>query len=420
VTFGHCEQTFGHCEQLLGSTRHILFSELLKEVSPALTLRILWEAKELVAVRFALYGVEQVLATLAPKASAPTVRAQLSGIWAARALLGEVHRFGGGMGDEDDGGHELEAVIARRIERYQPRSPRAKAYWWRTAEFVRRVVRTADPKTEAAAYMWLRATSDFIAWCLSEGYELSAEVMFTEPKVERYILVGISALDMKTKAEFRAALHQVGRRVTRRAPWQPLPVDLGRRKPLAPYSASELDLVLKALSVQATDIRQRAGLAVAAFIYGAGLQTEEMFYVTASDVRRLGNTYVVQVSGVRRRTVPILPKARPCVRELLELGIEEPLVSERRGHRRTIAGALVEMLEMPPKAPTLSFNRLRTTWLVTVARAGLRISEVVHLAGSSSASFLTPLLAHFGLRDFETVAALIGDVDGDDDLENSW
>ncbi|MCK6212094.1 site-specific integrase [Georgenia sp. EYE_87] len=323
------------------------------------------------------------------------------------------------MGDEDYGGPEIEAVIARVIERYQPRSPRAKAYWWRTAEFVRDCVRAVGPRTKPAAFELLRATSGFVAWCLDEGDELSPEVMFTEPKVERFVLVGIKDLNEKSRANYRAALHQVGRRVTRRVPWPPLRVDLSLRSPLAPYGDGELDLILHSLSIQANNIRQRAGLAVATLIYGAGLQTAEMFRVSATDVRQQGRSYVVDVSGARSRTVPVLPKARPCVRELLDLGVEGALVSEKKRHRRTVAGELVAMLELPPAAPVLSFNRLRKTWLVTVAHAGLRISEIMHLAGWTSASSLTAILPYVEMRDAETVLSLIEGSDGDESLEKS-
>lgn len=120
-----------------------------------------------------------------------------------------------------------------------------------------------------AAWRALRELARISSWAVGEGLPLDVEVVLDPDTVERFIAVGLAG--DPSRATYRAVLRRVGRRLTRRAPWQPRPAAVARRQVAPPYTADELELLQADALVQPTPSRIRAARSLLALGAGAGL-----------------------------------------------------------------------------------------------------------------------------------------------------
>lgn len=135
---------------------------------------------------------------------------------------------------------------------------------------------------------------------------------------------------------------------------------------------------------------------------GAGLRSREIVWVTPGAIHQRG-TGLVTVD-LPDRVVPLRTDIAPTVLELIadedtdrpvigrvSPGAKDPLERCRRG------------IELPTRLPRLVVSRLRTTWAVDVLRCGVRLSEYLAMAGTTSAKSLEAMSPHIGLRGDDTV-----------------
>lgn len=302
-----------------------------------------------------------------------------------------------------------EAMVARAIENYRPQGA-TEDVWDQIAAVVRGAVLRARPATVGSAYSYMRATAQFVAWCLAQEVPLKPELLYSEANIERYMATGTTNLGEHSVASYRAGLRRVGRAATNRAPWTPEPPPLGKRRASRPYTTVQMESYIEIAAHQRTATRKRAAAGLIGLLYGAGVSTSEMVAITGSDLVHTSGSLMLNVPGPNPRMVPVLPAVRPMLRELATLHPKGPLVSDRDPHERSMVAALTKLVHVPDYAPRLDVRRLRSTWLVTMLTSGLRVSEVMALASIKSTARLNDILADIPVRDEKCVQQIVGEV----------
>lgn len=231
--------------------------------------------------------------------------------------------------------------------------------------------------------------------------------MLTEANVEHFIQTALPNLVPHSRNAYRSCLRRVGRATTKRAEWRPRPANLGRRQLSAPYAPDEISWLWYIARNQPTVGRRRAAVALMALGHGAGLQARELAAVTAAHLTWTDDGGVtVDVPGPRSRAVPVLSEGVDDLRWLAADFPDRRLFADI-SPSRTAASNVIYQLAVPPRAPRFHTPRLRSTWMVTLLTAGIRLSELVALAGVTSTKNLQDLILYIPKRPDQNVRALI-------------
>lgn len=295
------------------------------------------------------------------------------------------------------------ASAAEVIDAYRPTRSRADDGLWSVLRPLARKAATAtDYESPATALLGMRALTGFLLWAHAEDLPLDLERLLTPFRVEQYATVGMSKLSPRSRSTMRGALRRIGRSATSRAPWV-AEEHVYRGHVLAPpYTPAEVAGYWEAAQAQATARRSRVLTTVLALGLGAGLRSREIVWVTPSAIRQRGaglvtvdlpDRVVPLRSGIAHTLVDLIADddANQPVIGRVNPGANDPLERCRRG------------IELPARLPRLVVSRLRTTWAVEVLQSGVRISEYLTIAGTTSAKTLEAMVPHVGVRDDDTV-----------------
>lgn len=284
---------------------------------------------------------------------------------------------------------EVPADVAAWLDRYQPRSVPATLWNGQLRDFVMPAVGMLSPAVPSSAGEIARALTRISAWCLSQGIPLTWDQVLDPDTVERFVSVGIT--DDRCRGTHRALLRRLGPLLTSKAPWEPRPEAVNRRRVAAPYSSAELDGLWRDAQHQSTPARLRAGHALIALGAGAGLDGRWSTRVTADDVFHRDGVVFVRVGEPVAREVPVLARWEPELLRLAATAGDEFLVG---GHSlsRNRAGFLACKFVTAHGHPALSAPRLRSTWLVHHLTVGTRLPELAKAAGLAGVTVLSDLL----------------------------
>ena len=191
------------------------------------------------------------------------------------------------------------ALAAGVIERYAPRSVSAPA-----AVFAREVVALAGPRSAARSKALLFAAGRLAAFAESLGLELSVGLLLSEPMIERFIVQGCGGVSPATRRTLRTNLRALARAIERYP--QPAAVPLQRERAKDPYSLTEIAGFLRLADAQATRARGLRASALVCLGAGAGVIAGELRHVAGTDVVERCGGVIVELSGTRARSVPVL------------------------------------------------------------------------------------------------------------------
>jgi integrase len=291
-------------------------------------------------------------------------------------------------------------LAAAAIAAYAPASLSPAA-----AGFARSAAARAAPRTRERAKALLYAAGRLAAFAESVGMGLSAEALLAEATIERFVLTGCSTVSAATRRTLRTNLRALAR--AHRAHPSPQPTPLPRERAKAPYSEAEIDGYLRLAAVQPTDARRMRATALVCLGAGAGLVGGELRHVTGGDMRRRSGGLVVEVSGRRARTVPVLARFHSPLVEAARFAGRGYLFGGRESGRLNLTAPLGAALSSDASLPRLEPGRLRATWLCECAESiGLR--AFMDAAGLRCSQRLGDLVAELPEAQEETAVALLG------------
>lgn len=298
-------------------------------------------------------------------------------------------------------------VIEYRIATYRPKGVMTAEQWESIEPNVRDATRRFAPKSLSAVYLTMRAVTMFFLWATEQHLPLDIERLFVSENVERFSETGMNHLAQHSRASYRSALRGIGRTITRKAPWAPEPARLKRTTLADPYPHRDLAWLWEICLTQRSEVRRRAGVATMALCHGAGLTGAEFSTLHGSSVEMVDGVAVVHITGAHARDIPVLPQYADELVRLSLAYVDGPMFSDRAPTRNWTSGVL-QYLEVPAGAPRLVPSRLRTTWMVALSTAGVRISELQHLAGVKTLKGWEDFTRFVPRRDDAVLRRLIG------------
>jgi len=293
----------------------------------------------------------------------------------------------------------------RTIAAYAPASLSPEA-----AAFARSAVARAAPRRRERAKALLYAAGRLAGFGESVGMELSAEALFREATIERFVLTGCPKVSATTRRTLRTNLRALAR--AHRTPPSPQPAPLPRERAKAPYSQAEIAGYLRLARAQPTEARRMRATALICLGAGAGIVGPELRRLRGCDVIARSGGLVVCVSGRRARSVPVAVRFHSPLEEAAAFAGEGYLVGGRDPGRRNLSEALGAALSADAALPRLEAGRLRSTWLCECAElVGLR--AFMDAAGLRCSQRLGDLVAGLAeVEEAEAVALLGGDSGG--------
>jgi integrase len=237
--------------------------------------------------------------------------------------------------------------------------------------FARQVVAAVSPGRAERAKALLFCASRLAAFGESVGLEFEAQVLLDPAVIERFILCATAGLSPASVRTIRANLRSLARALE--AHPQPAPVALPRERAKAPYSETEIDGYLRLAGAQSTQARRMRSSALICLGAGAGIVSGELRHIRGEDVICRSGGLVVEVSGRRARTVPVLARFQAPLMAAARFAGEGLICGGRDRARRNVSDALAAVLCVDPSLPRLEGGRLRSSWLhETAALIGLQ------------------------------------------------
>jgi hypothetical protein len=258
-----------------------------------------------------------------------------------------------------------DAMVVRTIERFTPRVP------IEVATFAKAVTLAADPGTSARAKALLFALSKLGAFAVSVGLELDPARCLSPSMIERFIVVEGKRLTPPTRRTLRSNLRFVAARVLVHNP--PAPIALPRERAKDPYSQIELAAYFSLAAHQPSESRRRRAQGLLCLGAGAGLVGADLRGVKGTDVVARSGGLLVEVRGVRPRVVPVLERYHDILVASAGFAGSHYVVGGNDPARHNVTTPLISRLSGGGDLPRLEVARLRSTWLLEVARTiGLR------------------------------------------------
>jgi integrase len=212
-------------------------------------------------------------------------------------------------------------------------------------------------------------------------------------------------LSLVARRTLRTNLRFIGRRVVPHL--YPADMPLPRDRAKLPYTAAEIGGYLALADAQPTRERRMRGAALVCLGAGAGLIRADLREMRGSDVITRSGGVIVQVRGVRERTVPVLPRYHePLLAAAASAGDALVLCGTDPG-RRNLTNPLVTALSGGAGLPRLDTSRLRATWLRDCAQL-LGLATFMHAAGITCSQRPGDLVAGLEPGSEQQAVALLG------------
>lgn len=273
------------------------------------------------------------------------------------------------------------------------------------AAFAREVVARAEPHTSQRAKALLFSASRLAGFGEQLGLELSVQALLQETTIERFVLCGCDGLQPASVRTLRTNLRALGRSLGPHP--EPEPVPLPRERAKRPYSDAEIEGYLRLAACQPTEARRMRASALVCLGAGAGIVACELRHLRGAHVVCRAGGVLVEVSGRRARTVPVLQRFSAPLLTAASFAGDALICGGREPGRRNVSDELCRALSADSSLPRLEPGRLRCTWLAWCARR-IGLGAFMRAAGIRCSQRLGDLIAELNEIDEEAVVALLG------------
>jgi hypothetical protein len=257
------------------------------------------------------------------------------------------------------------------IDRYVPARI---ARWEEYRTIMTTVVKAAAPPSYEVAREMLFIGYAFIQWLVTiAAVPIDADRLFTERNLLRFV----QQMPSKGKA-FREGIQAkyLARLVKAHTGSRPKTGLPEGRKVANPYTRAQLASACSFANTRRTELQTRTLRTIVALGAGAGLSFIEM---EAVRLRDLADDHVL-VTVQRPRVVPLIPYWLDWIDRDPNGEPDDHLVMPGRPRLRKHGEKLRNFIKSVDDNP-VDANRLRTTWVVSLIRAGIGAGEIRNMAG---------------------------------------
>lgn len=286
------------------------------------------------------------------------------------------------------------------VLKYEPDSV-SPDQWATLRSFCLGLVPLLTPVSTEAFRKQIQPLLKFLTWAQRSGFPLRLESLFTAEQVETWRDVAYKdansarpSIKKETVTDYVSRLRQMGPRLNPDGGWPPEvgDVDGGVKRHLRdPYSDDDIALFADAVSTMPAGVSRQRAEAFLTMGLGFGPTPGEYRVLRTSHIKVLDDEVWIAVPGDRARLVPV---ATPQADALLRMRAKEPdapmsVIAEGKNGLAQAARST----RLGAKVPTLSPQRLRTTWMVDRLRAGVDPRLMFEWAGLASMESLPDLVS---------------------------
>jgi integrase len=272
------------------------------------------------------------------------------------------------------------------------------------AAFARQVVAASGRHGRDRAKNLLWAAGRLAAWAAGLGLDPDPAVLLHPSVIERFAAHS-PGLTPVTRRTLRTNLRFLAQRVV--PALDPPDAPLPRERAKAPYTAAEISGYLALAAAQPTAARRMRAAGLVCLGAGAGLIRADLRAVRGTDVSARSGGLVVEVRGVRRRTVPVLARYHGQLLESAAFAGDRLICGGRDPGRHNLTNPLTRALAAGGGLPRIDTSRLRATWLAEAAML-IGLPAFMHAAGLTCSQRLGDIIAALDPGTEEHAVAMLG------------
>ena len=262
------------------------------------------------------------------------------------------------------------------------------------------------------------ATTRLVAWCWeTAGLPLDRHIVFNRDTIARFISVGCPELKAASRGNLRSQLLRMSEILAQPAPrrLKALPPS----DPSAPYSADELVSLRSWASGQSTAGRRANAAVLLALGAGAGLSASEIGELRVADIQVDELGVLVNVTGSRARSVPVLTEWEGALSERAE-SMDPGKFAFRENHTIFYPNLVSNFVDRGhPTRVRLTTQRLRATWIVHHLEAGTPVVALMEAAGVESLEAFTRYTQFITPHEFTRYRSVLGGIGTETDQLNA-
>jgi len=257
------------------------------------------------------------------------------------------------------------------------------------------LVSGAAPSGVARARSLLWITSRLVDWALSVGLEPRKEVVLKYSVIERFVSLAMADVSSSARRTARTNLRFMARKVAPELAG-PAPPPLARSRAKLPYKDSELEAYFALARAQPTEARRQRLTGLLCLGLGAGIQAEDLRYVTGNHLRQSHGALVVVLEGPHPRRVPVLARYEEKLKASALYAGSGFICGGVSAIRKNLTNRLVDSTSGGSDLSRLDLGRLRATWLCEqLVRLG--VPELLCAAGVTHSQLIWDLVATLGV-----------------------
>ncbi len=291
---------------------------------------------------------------------------------------------------------------------YRPQDCTLRVLWPNPLlQFVEQVLLLSKIRGEEALRKHVTHLALYGAWRHQRGLSLDPRTAMNRGDVDEYARTGMPGSSEKSRSDRRSRLRVISDHLNpEQAPSQGVVIPREAIKP--PYTAAEMQALVRAIQVQPTEEMVRRLCLCVGLGAGAGIDSPDLKLLDTTCVTDHGGDGIcVHVPGTHPREVWVRRDYEHLVRRGLRgLRSGQPLVG-RVKTRRNVAGAIYAEAILLGSLPKPEQSRLRTTWLAALMTRPVPLAIILTAAGLKSTRTLFDLLPHLDVSTAASTGAAV-------------
>ena len=261
----------------------------------------------------------------------------------------------------------------------------AAPYWNEIGDFSLAAVEEAGPAIPYRQGELLRAATGLTLWAWqTSGLPLERDVIFRRHTIERFVAEGLAHYTNSGRTTRRSQLLRMAEFLLGPKVMPPRMRPIGLPEALAPYTHEQLASFRSLAATQSPRHRLVNAEVLLSLGFGAGLAAREITNLRVGDIRVDNEGVLVDVTGDRPRTVPLLAEWEPAIIELVQRArpVDWAFLPGRTKAYKNVVTNFVYWSGTEEETPQTP--RMRSTWVVHQLSRGVHVVPLLQAAGVKS------------------------------------